>query len=504
MRKKKVLYHSDSAIAKTGFGKISRNILSYLYKTGKYDLVHYCCGSPASHPDLQRTPWRSIGTIFSTQSEIDNWVSQFPPPEREIHLRNLSYGQVFIDKVIHDERPDIYIGAQDIWAFNSFNVGWWNKPTCVIWTTLDSLPLLPYAVENAPKIKNYWMWSSFATKEMHRLGHKHVQTMHGPMDVSNFKRLADAERAALRKENNIEQNAFIGGFVFRNQLRKSVPNLLEGYKLWKQNRPTLKNTYLLFHTSMVEGWNIPRLVGEYGINHKEILLTYICKNCKRYQIKSYDDRTDASQPLKIHDKPCKYCGAQDSLVTPSVHFGVDERQLNEIYNFMDMEFCCISSGGQELTIMEAKLTGLITAVTNYSCGEEACMEGAASLPLDWSEYREHGTEFRKASTLPSSIAKQLNKVYDMPQLKRREMGEQAREWTIKNYALDSIGLEFEKFIDAAPFLDENVTFDVPKANPEAVISDVENDAEWVTLLYRNVLGREPDQEGFNNWMKQLV
>ena len=40
-----------------------------------------------------------------------------------------------------------------------------------------------------------------------------------------------------------------------------------------------------------------------------------------------------------------------------------------------------------------------------------CKRGAGSLPLDWSEYREHQTEFIKASTKPNSIAKNINKVY---------------------------------------------------------------------------------------------
>ena len=34
--------------------------------------------------------------------------------------------------------------------------------------------------------------------------------------------------------NNINPDDFIIGFVFRNQLRKSVPNLLEGFKVFKE------------------------------------------------------------------------------------------------------------------------------------------------------------------------------------------------------------------------------------------------------------------------------
>ena len=39
-----------------------------------------------------------------------------------------------------------------------------------------------------------------------------------------------------------------------------------------------------------------------------------------------------------------------------------------------------------------------------------CQDDAYSLTLKWSEYREQGTEFRKASTKPDSIASQINRV----------------------------------------------------------------------------------------------
>ena len=44
MSKKKILYHSDFSLVNTGFGKAARLILTHLYKTGKYDIVHFCCG----------------------------------------------------------------------------------------------------------------------------------------------------------------------------------------------------------------------------------------------------------------------------------------------------------------------------------------------------------------------------------------------------------------------------------------------------------------------------
>ena len=52
MRKKKLLIHSNNSQAFTGFGKNVKNILSYLARQGKYDIV----GRPlieASSPPVQ-------------------------------------------------------------------------------------------------------------------------------------------------------------------------------------------------------------------------------------------------------------------------------------------------------------------------------------------------------------------------------------------------------------------------------------------------------------------
>jgi glycosyltransferase involved in cell wall biosynthesis len=492
-RKKKFLYHSDFALAKTGFGRVSKSLLTYLYKTGKYDIVHYCCGMQQGNPELLKTPWKSLGSLPNNPAEIEQ-LNRDPN-----QARLASYGAYLIDKVIDEEKPDVYIAAQDIWGVD-YSIGkpWFNKIKSAIWTTLDSLPILPSAVAVAPKLKNYWIWSDFATKALHEMNYKHVETMHGPLDVDNFYRLSDSERLDLRKRFNIPLNAFIVGFVFRNQLRKSVPNLLEGYALWKARNPEVKNTLLLLHTHWSEGWNIYKLADEYGVPRNEIITTYICRNCGHYEVKHFNGQ----------DLNCNNCGAQKSQITTNVGVGVTEYQLNEVYNLMDVYCHPFTSGGQEIPIQEAKLTELITLVTNYSCGEEMCCEEACSLPLEWSEYREHGTEFRKASTTPSSIAKQLHKVWKMPIQKRKEIGEKARQWTIDNYSSSVIGKKFEDFIDSADLVDyTKFSIQPEEQDPLFKVPNIEDNATWLKFLYANILKRpEVDEkdEGHQYWMQELA
>ncbi len=488
-KKKKVLFQSDFSLAKTGFGRNAKAILTYLYKTGKYDIVHYCCGLNWSNPQLARTPWKSVGALPDSQQEMEN-LRRDPTLERMA-----SYGAHYLDRIIEEEKPDVYIAVQDIWGVEfAIEKPWFDKINSIIWTTLDSLPILPSAIEKAPRIKNYWIWSSFATKALHKLGHEHVKTVHGAVDDTDFYRLSDKKRKDLRVENNIPENAFIIGFVFRNQLRKSVPNLLQGYKIWKEKNPKIESR-LLLHTHFGEGWNIHRLADEHGVDKKEILTTHICKNCGKYEIKAFEKQ----------DTDCKACGTEKSVVTTQVSSGISEPELNEVYNLMDVYCHPFTSGGQEIPIQEAKLTELITLVTNYSCGEEMCEPEANSIPLKWSEYREHGTEFIKASTSPQSIARELNKVYKMPLAKRKKMGEQARKWAVDNFSSQSVGALIEEKIDSFEQIKYDFSIKEEPKNPHAEIPKIENDSEWLTVLYKEILKMDADTEdgGHKYWIGEI-
>jgi len=492
VKKKKVLIHTDFALAKTGFGRNAKAILKYLFKTNKYDLVQYACALNWSNPELQKVPWKSYGALPDTKEELNNI-------NRDPHLaRQASYGEYNLNKIIEQEKPDVYIGIQDIWGVDyAIETPWFNKITSAIWTTLDSLPILDTALKCADKVKNYWIWSDFATKSMHELGHKHIKTVHGALEDQSFYRLENHQREDLRKKFNISKDAFVIGFVFRNQLRKSVPNLLEGYALWKNRNPEVENTYLLLHTHWEEGWNIPKLAKEFNIDLKEILTTYICKKCKEYFV----------HPFIGPNSDCPICQNKKSCSTTSVGYGISEKQLNEVYNLMDVYCHPFTSGGQEIPIQEAKLTELITLVTNYSCGEEMCQEEAQSIPLEWSEYREHGTEFRKASTLPTSIAKQLHKVWKMPIEKRREIGSKAREWALENYSIKTIGSFLSKFIDESDYADwKNISLSPEQKDPNCAIPEISDNAEWIKYMYHHILKMKEineNDDGHKYWMNEI-
>jgi len=492
MNKKKIAILTDYSLSVTGFGKVCKYLCSYLYSTGKYDIVNFAVGALRNNPDVDRTPWKSIGVV--DPQVVHNLKQANPPHTHEQIDRLAGYGAHTINDLVLQEKPDILIAMQDIWGIDfTLQYPWAQKIPVVLSTTLDSLPILPSAIEAAKKNKHFWSWADFATKAMHKMGLTHVKTVRGPLDTSLFYRLSDNRKKELRLKHQISPDAFVVGYVFRNQLRKSVPNLLEGFKLFQKENPKI-NSKLLLHTCWTEGWNIHARCDEFGINKNDVITTYVCRNCGEYEVKSF------SGP----EVDCKYCRAQKAQVTTQPGIGVTDAQLNEVFNLMSVYCHPITSGGQEIPIQQAKLAEIITLVTNYSCGEDCCQPEAYSFALDYAEYREPGTEFIKSTTYPSSICKQLNKVFQMKEEQRKEMGAKGRQWVLDNFSVEKIGKFFEDFIDSLPENKYDWKEEVVIKDPNYVPSNNENDAEWIEELYNNILKRPSDADGKKYWLGELA
>lgn len=481
MRKKRVLIHSNFCKAFTGFGKNQKNILKYLYNTGKYEVFEAANMKMSGDPRLDLLPWKAYGTVPKNYASL-----------KEEDKRKAGYGFFEIDDIIEKVKPDLYIGVEDIWAFTNFHhKPWWNKISTMVWTTLDSLPLLPQALEYAPKIKNYFVWASFAEKAFKEKGYDHVKTLRGSLDTNHFFRLKDEQRSQLREFHGIDKNDFVVGFVFRNQLRKSVPNLLDGFKTFKEKN---NNAKLLLHTHWDEGWDINRLIDEKEINRGDILTTYFCSSCNSYHVRNFTGQ----------NQKCRECG-ENTLNTTNVSQGCTEEQLNQVYNLMDVYCHPFTSGGQEIPVQEAKLTELITLVTNYSCGEDSCSEESGGIPLNWHEYREPQTQFIKASTDANHIAEMLEKVYQMPKEERDEIGKKSRKWVFDNFSIDVIGPKLEEIIDSVPFVKEDVDLKNSRYNELYKAKENLSNEDFVIDLYKNILNDDVDHntEGYKKWVGDL-
>lgn len=423
----KVLIHSNYSRLGTGFGKNMKNILISLYNDPDIELVEAANGAHQGTDML--TPWDCYGTYPSDPNLLKEVNGS------EAKKRAAGYGFYTIDQIIEEVKPDVYLGIEDIWAFKQFeDKDWWDETKTIIWTTLDSLPILDSAKDIYSRCDKMLVWASFAEKAMKDLGCKNVETLHGAVDYENFFTLEN--KKDLRKRFNLD-DSFVIGFVFKNQLRKSVPNLLEGFKRFKKSNKD-SNAKLLLHTDweLGAGWDIPKYIKEKEINPDDVLATYVCNDCSSYFVHKYLGE----------GKKCPMCDSPKGLKTKNNSKGVSEKQLNEIYNLMDVYCHPFTSGGQELPVQEAKGAGLLTLVTNYSCGEDSCNEHQGGLPLDWSEYREPSTQFIKASTNAESICEQLSKVYLMDEQEKKAIVDNGKEYIKEKFCIKKTVAKLKEII----------------------------------------------------------
>jgi glycosyltransferase involved in cell wall biosynthesis len=427
-RKTRILFMSNYSKAKTGFGKNLKNIMFAFSKLPQFEIAEASNGIPYGEEIL--TPWKAYGTYPSNPRILQ----QINDPFRS---KMASYGFYGIDDIIKDFQPDIFVGIEDIWGFTGFHEKpWWNKINKVIWTTLDSLPLLPDIEFFAPKTDKFWVWASFAEKELAKKGIE-SKTIFGAVDYSDFYSLDN--RDELRKIYELDDK-FVVGFVFKNQLRKSVPNLIEGFVDFKKKVPEAK---LLLHTDWEvqdETWDIPRFIKEVDLDPKDVLATYVCHKCGGYIV----------HPYIGEDNDCSICKSSKSCRTKTNVHGLTETQLNEVYNLMDVYCHPFTSGGQELPILEAKSAGLITLVTSYSCGLDSCFPHQGGLPLNWKNYWEPNSQFIKATTDSAHITERLLEVYNFSEEQKNELIENGKKWVAENYSVDTIVNKMVKDLETLP------------------------------------------------------
>lgn len=492
MRKKRVLFLTDYAGAFTGFGKQCKLLLTYLYKTGKYEILNAAQGTPKHGAHTTKFPWKTVGVLPDDPQQIQQ-INQDPNL-----ARNAAYGALEINNIVKEFKPDVIFSVNDTWGSQFVvDMPFFNKITTVCWNTFDSLPLLPDTIEKAPKIKHYWTWSDFARKELHKHNFNHVKNQYPLVNTDSFYKLPDSKISEIKTRFGLPQDSFIIGFVFRNQLRKLINTQIEAYALFKKHNPEIKNTFLYTHTHYGEGWDIHRLCQQYGVDPKEVLCTYICKETRQYFIAPFHGQ-DVENPAT----------KKKTLITANVGLGVTDEQLNEIYNIFSLYSHPATSGACELPCVEAALTEKIITTAPYSFGEDIIENNKGSIAMKFTFYTEHGTQFLKSQPSAYELSKIFKKVYEMkPQLKY-QMGQDSRKWALENYGIEVNGKKIENFIDEQLVLDEeifNFSENKNNPNPNAKVEDNTDNKEWVKSLYKLILDRDvlDQDEGLIHWLQKL-
>jgi len=326
MSKLRIGFSSSYPFARTGFSRCMGALLPYLYKTKKYDIHLLAHSMQDNHPDFARGAWKTEGVFRNFDQQ------RFERDEG--YKRFVAYGNLATEEFVLKNKLDVMIAAEDGWAFQPeffFDKPWFNhiNKNFLLWTTVDSVPILPLYMDWAAKVPNMWVWASFAEREMKLIDgtkYGHVQTVHGTLDVNKFSPLTTQDKSQLREKFNIKQDEILIIYLGRNQTRKHfIANLEALAKLRKQN-PQYK-VRLLFHCFWAEpiGWPLDRVREEVGLKKEDVLATYNCMQCGRWEIRPYEGEF----------KDCKHCGIKggpQSQQTPGgtgqITAGVGSSQIN--------------------------------------------------------------------------------------------------------------------------------------------------------------------------------
>jgi hypothetical protein len=495
MRKKRILIHTNAPWLKTGLAENGKFLANHLYKTDKYEIAYYCSQTQVGDSLLNSTPWKSYGCIPNDQ-RIINQLNQNPQ-----EARNVSYGSYYIDQVVKEFKPDIYLGSDDIWSFPGFtDKNWWSKIHSMLHITIDSRPVLEEAFMQAQKTKNYITWAKFGELEMKRCAPQlsHIKSVYGMTNISNFTPISKEQKNELRKRFNISPTTKIIGKVGRNQLRKEYVSIMTAFAEFKKQFP-LSDLKLHFHTSFSEkgnGWDIPKMIGFLGIKPEDILCTYVCKECGQWHVRPYGGE----------DIDCPYCGAKKSNITANIAHGVPPEEMKLLYGLWDAGINAHTSGGQELNCTNTLLCGLPLGCTNYASGEDFCALPFV-YPISYEARYEAGTNFTKAANSIKSIKGFIERIHRMNEKDLREISQRSRTWAEKTFSIENIGAQWENLFDSLPLIDwDNVNLENSIKDEGYAMPDVKDEDEFIDLLYKNILKMDEPKtgNGFQNWKKQLA
>lgn len=247
--KTKVLFFGDSPSVATGFATVSRNILTGLYNTGRYNIevlgVNYW-GQKHSFPW-----WQHIVGLNDQKDPYGRQkvFSMIPSMEFDI----LFFLQ---DTFILDFLPDLHkvLRSKD------------KKFRSVCYFPTDGVPKEQW-LKNVDACDYTVSYSNFGKTESMKAfpGMKEPLFIPHGANTSDFFPISKEEREAFRRQYfGPVANKFIFTNVNRNQQRKDIPRTIAAFKEFRKQVP---DSVLYLHMAKKDqGWDLPEVVQAYGLS----------------------------------------------------------------------------------------------------------------------------------------------------------------------------------------------------------------------------------------------
>jgi glycosyltransferase involved in cell wall biosynthesis len=252
-KKKTILLFSHGITGKTGFAKMIHKIGMGLDKAGHkvYAIHPHYHGTPITPKELGGVTILPIGT--------QQWGEDILP--------------IYIDMY----KPDIVLTLLDIWCAHYIS----QIPKKHNWhwirhITLDTENIVDFWAKYIAETEIPITYSKFAGEMVDRLKLPYHYIPAG-VDTKLFKPSTHKERAKLREHLGLRNDEFVVLCVAHNQFRKNIDRLLEAFAIFSRNKG---NTKLVLHMLPRDniGWDIPKLIKQYGIEGRVLFTNMNKKN----------------------------------------------------------------------------------------------------------------------------------------------------------------------------------------------------------------------------------
>lgn len=472
----------ESSHIPSGFGNYTREILSRLYNTNKYELAELSCYRNNAVPKTE--PWKIYPVSVLASDPLYNEFIQNP---------NNKFGQWRFDIALLDFKPDIVVDVRDFWNF-SYQERSPLRPffKWVIAPTYDSDPpkIDTFQIfNNADKLLFHTQWAKDTYLSYNKLAKNIGPVVSDSVDPAVFRPL-DTQKNIHKTIMGLPENSFVIGTVMRNQKRKLIPDLFDILNKIINNNSN-KNIILYLHSSFPEpnGWNIPSLLLEYNLENN-VYITYKCKKCNKFWASKYQGEYSKC-----------YCGHNASIC--SVNNGLNQDELNDIYNLFDIYIQYAICEGFGIPQVEAAAAGIPIITVDHGAMREVGDKVGAYIVDIAKKFKELETEAFRVYPNNNTCVDILQKLIDTPNKDLLIRGQKTRQLLLANYSWQKTAKIFEDLFDTID-LSDNLDWTMPYRQTGTIlnISASETNRSFIYKFIDQIL-MDPNLK-YSSFIEELI
>jgi len=384
---KRLLFLSDSPLTVTGYATICRNISN---KLSKKDWDVHVMG----HNYLGQT--LMSGVKYEDGSGIDF----------KLHGTGMApYCQDILEPKLRELKPDVFMILLDTFMCYPWLLNKDLAPAkSIFYFPSDGGGQLPSNCEQIlNKVTVPVAMSKFGKQQVESLYNIPCEYIPHAVDEKMFYPLPKEEKDKLRVKWGLKDK-FVVGTVARNQGRKMMDRTIKGFAQFCKDKP---DAILLMHTDPQDGAavsDLQRLIHRYNIENRVIFT-----GMKYYK-------------------------------------GFDYKEMNEVYNLMDVFLLTTSGEGFGIPIIEAMSCGVPVVATNYTTTQELVLDNDAGLGIELAAELTGSWDVERGVCSINDCALALSKMY-VDATFRDTCSFKGRDAVLNYYTWDVVMKQWEELLE---------------------------------------------------------